>query len=298
MENKIYIIVVCMLAVDLFSLLFIPMIRSAIKKYNKELNENFKDVRELLYGLDKRQSGIHLELVELNVETKSRRTNPHYEETKKAINSILDGMEQLSKNQGVLNTRLQHTEAIINTLKEVQHQYESLKISKDTTHLKIQVDELAKERESLKSQIERLKKKIKNSIVYDTNKKYTTNEEFIEALKISNPTPINAESVWQTLSVPMPKEHLTNLGIPMPQKDFNPLEVSMPKEDLINLGESKKKRKYSYHAYNTPERMKELRRLKALKKGKGISTTELKNEVEKIKRKVGRPKGSKNNNNK
>lgn len=50
MENKIYIIVVCMLAVDLFSLLFIPMIRSAIKKYNKELNENFKDVRELLYG--------------------------------------------------------------------------------------------------------------------------------------------------------------------------------------------------------------------------------------------------------
>jgi hypothetical protein len=298
MENKIYIIVVCMLAVDLFSLLFIPMIRSAIKKYNKELNENFRDVREMLHGLDKRQSGMHLELVELNVETKSRRTNPHYEETKKAINSILDGMEQLSKNQGVLNTRLQHTEAIINTLKEVQHQYEELKISKDTTHLKIQVDELAKERESLKSQIERLKKKNKNSIVYGTNKKYTTNEECIEALKISHPTPINAESVWQTLSVPMPKEHLTNLGIPMPQKDFNPLEVSMPKEDLTNLGEPKKKKKYSYHAYNTPERMRELRRLKALKKGEGDSTTELKNEVEKIKRKVGRPKGSKKNNNK
>jgi hypothetical protein len=247
MENKIYIIVVCMLAVDLFSLLFIPMISSPIKKYNNEVNDNFRDVRQLLYALDKRQTGMHLELVELNVETKSRRTNPHYEETKKAIHSLLDAMEQLSKNQGVLDTRLKHTEAITNTLKELQYKYESLKISKDTTHLQIQINELAKERDFLKSQIEALK-----------NKNNLKNDE-----------------VWDLLKVPMPKGALQS------QKEQEP----------------KKKRKYSFHAYNTPERMKELRRLKALKKSNDISTTESKNEVEKIKRNLGRPKGSKNNNN-
>lgn len=82
----------------------------------------------------------------------------------------------------------------------------------------------------------------------------------------------------------------------------------------------KKKRKYSYHAYNTPERMKELRRLKAEKKKKESKKIALVQKLKDklildsmvgvvkrgrpkkiktepsviIKNKVGRPKGSKN----
>jgi len=70
------------------------------------------------------------------------------------------------------------------------------------------------------------------------------------------------------------------------------------KEDKPTPEKKEKKKKFSYHAYNTPERMKELRRLKALKKQGVITKSELIDEITKInettKRKVGRPKGSKN----
>jgi hypothetical protein len=56
------------------------------------------------------------------------------------------------------------------------------------------------------------------------------------------------------------------------------------KEHKPDVPKKTDRRKFNYHAYNTPERMKELRRLKALKK----------EPIETPKRKVGRPKGSKN----
>jgi len=70
------------------------------------------------------------------------------------------------------------------------------------------------------------------------------------------------------------------------------------KEDKPAPEKKEKKKKFSYHAYNTPERMKELRRLKALKKQGVITKSELIDEITKInettKKRVGRPKGSKN----
>ena len=255
MENKIYITIVCMLAVDLLSLLFIPFIRSAIKKYNKEVNENFKGIRDMLHNLDKRQSGMHLELVELNVETKSQRQNQN------AIRSDIDNhYKDVVKVSAELREQIDIMHTEMNEVKNLLLSFDRITTDMSDTIRKERMDFF-----HLKDQY-----------------KLATSPHYVDILKKQN------ESLLSKLPKSKAQEVFRDDREANRKLALEIEERNKPKE---------KKRKKSYHPYNTPERMKELRRLKSLKKGEDVSTPESKNEVEKIKRKVGRPKGRKNNNN-
>jgi len=98
------------------------------------------------------------------------------------------------------------------------------------------------------------------------------------------------------------------------RKKIDPFGVikmhELGKENESAPEKKKQRKKFTYHAYNTPERMKELLRLKALKKEKVVSKEQIIELKPKLKRgrpkrvmitlpiqsknKVGRPKGSKN----
>lgn len=255
MENKIYIIVVCMLAVDLFSLLFIPMIRSAIKKYNNEVNDNFRDVRQLLYALDKRQTGMHLELVELNVETKSQRQNQN------AMRSDIDN----------------HYKDVVNVSAELREQMDIMHTEmNEVKNLLLSFDRITTDMSDT------IRKERMDFFHLKDQYKLATSPHYVDILKKQN----------ESLLAKLPKSKTQEVF-----RDDREANRKLALEIEERNKPKEKKRKKSYHAYNTPERMKELRRLKSIKKGEDISTLILKNEVEKIKRKVGRPKGSKKSNN-
>jgi hypothetical protein len=280
-------IVASLLAIDLIVLFLIPIIRKQIKDNTDSIYNEFMDVIKLQkQNLDT----ITLLRSDMNIRIREERQSTQDLFDKfDLVHSKINEVKSLCNDFGRVSTDLSET------IRKERIEYYQLKekfrlvaSSSQNNILQAQYDAVCRERDELKKELDKKKTK---QVLTDDRKANKLLAQKIEKDK---------------LTAPLPKGYLKDL-----------LEPNL--KDLI---EPKKKRKYSYHAYNTPERMKELRRLKALKKNsepkKNILVQKLKDKLKLdamvdvslikrgrpkkkttepiviVKNKVGRPKGSKN----
>jgi len=277
-------IVSSMLAMDLLVLFFIPNIRKQIKKGTDSNYDEFKQILE-----KQNQTLDAVTLFNSTISIRIREERQAMEDLSNRIDLVHSKINEFSilcnnfdRVSSDLSETIRKERIEFYQLKDLMARRTPSKLEKQYKILQTQYEIACKQRDEL--QAKKYPKKPIEVLTDDREENRLLREKIQAGLD-------KGKNILNIKLYPLHEDNVKK------EKPTKAKEVKKVLETPIPTKEVKKSRKYSYHAYNTPERMKELRRLKALKK-KNVKRGRPKKKTTEpsviVKNKVGRPKGSKN----